>query len=142
MAVVLAGPHAGTNAHALKEDGNGSAHRQQDGSGVAAPLHRETGRFSAPAARVGSPRRNSIHAPFYHLPAPVTVLIGREHEQEAICTLLRRSAVHLVSLTGTGGVGKTLCWLLETSVLNQDEFALDFLPPFPDLRHFREEEIQ
>src|SRR5947209_13469007 len=41
------------------------------------------------------------------LPAQLTPLIGREHEQEAICTLLRCAAARLVTLTGTGGVGKT-----------------------------------
>ncbi len=107
VAAVLSDPHAETDAHATQEEGDGRVHRQQDGSGVTASPHRATGRFSEASARVGSARGNSIDAPSYPLPAPVTALIGREHEQEAICTLLRHSAVRLVTLTGTGGVGKT-----------------------------------
>jgi hypothetical protein len=106
-AVVLSDSYTGTDVHATQEEGDGPAPRQQDGSGVTASLHRGTGRFRETAAYVGSARGKSIHAPSYPLPAPVTTLIGREHEQEAICTLLRHAAVRLVTLTGTGGVGKT-----------------------------------
>src|SRR5260370_5651634 len=42
-----------------------------------------------------------------NLPAQLTPLIGREHEVAQACTLLRRPDVRLVTLTGTGGVGKT-----------------------------------
>jgi len=38
---------------------------------------------------------------------PFTQLIGREHEVEVICDLLKRSEVRLLTLTGPGGVGKT-----------------------------------
>jgi predicted ATPase/tRNA A-37 threonylcarbamoyl transferase component Bud32 len=43
----------------------------------------------------------------YHLPAYLTPLLGREQEIADACTLLRRSDVRLVTLTGTGGIGKT-----------------------------------
>jgi predicted ATPase len=48
-----------------------------------------------------SPPRSS------NLPAQRTALIGRDHEVEAIKELLQRDYVHVVTLTGPGGIGKT-----------------------------------
>src|SRR5439155_13363075 len=57
-----------------------------------------------------------------NLPAQLTSLIGREQEEAAACTLLRRQEVRLLTLTGTGGVGKTRLGLqVATDLL--DDFA-------------------
>src|SRR5579859_7490271 len=43
----------------------------------------------------------------HNLPIQMTPLIGREQEVAALCALLQRPDVRLVTLTGTGGIGKT-----------------------------------
>ena len=67
---------------------------------------------------------NSVKARFSFpdLPAPLTPLIGREQEQAAVSRLLCQPGVRLVTLTGTGGVGKTRLGLQVATDL-RDEFA-------------------
>ena len=68
------------------------------------------------------PLAGQLKARFYNLPGPLTSLIGREPEVQAVCALLHRPGVRLVTITGAGGVGKTRLGLkVATDLL--DDFA-------------------
>jgi predicted ATPase/DNA-binding SARP family transcriptional activator len=58
---------------------------------------------AAPAARPAAPGP----PPSVRLPSPPTPLIGRSTEVAAVAATLRQPEVRLVTLTGTGGIGKT-----------------------------------
>src|SRR5207247_4612727 len=62
-----------------------------------------------------------------NLPAQLTPLIGREQELAAACTLLHRPEVRLLTLSGTGGTGKT-----RLSV----QIAAELIDLFPDGVYF------
>ena len=64
-----------------------------------------------------------------NLPHQPTPLLGRERELGEIADLLRHEDVHLVTLTGPGGVGKTRLAL---------QAAADLLEVFPDGAFFVE----
>src|SRR6266702_1990050 len=66
-------------------------------------------------------------ASFSNLPAQLTSFIGREPEVMAVCTILQRPDVRLVTLTGTGGIGKTRLSL---------EVGAELLPAFREGIYF------
>lgn len=57
--------------------------------------------------RVGHRPERALAAARHNLPAPHTSLIGREQDSAAVRDLVLRTPGRLVSLTGTGGCGKT-----------------------------------
>jgi len=66
---------------------------------------------------------------FCNLPIQPISLIGREREVKATCTLLRRSEVRIVTLTGPGGVGKTCLGLqIATNVMDDFTDGICFVP--------------
>lgn len=57
-----------------------------------------------------------------NLPAPPSALIGREHDLAVLLAFIRRQDVRLLTLTGTGGAGKTRL-AVEVALIVQGELA-------------------
>jgi predicted ATPase/DNA-binding CsgD family transcriptional regulator len=79
-----------------------------------------------------SPQQYTVpqkNAPSYfsNLPEQLTSFIGREPEVMDVCTLIQRPDVRLVTLTGTGGIGKTRLGL---------EVGAELLPAFREGVYF------
>ena len=68
------------------------------------------------------PPLKTLDAHPHNLPVQPTPLIGREQEVAAVGRLVQRKNVHLVTLTGPGGVGKTRLGLQVTAEFS-DRFA-------------------
>jgi len=70
------------------------------------------GRFIAPTADLSASRpydqySTSTREPIWRVPTVWAPLIGREQEVAATCALLLRPELRLLTLLGTGGIGKT-----------------------------------
>jgi len=76
--------------------------------------------LATPDLPAAFPPLNTLDARRTNLPAQPTPLIGREHDVAAVCALLRRTDVRLVTLSGPGGTGKTRLALQVTAELIED----------------------
>jgi predicted ATPase/DNA-binding CsgD family transcriptional regulator len=85
-----------------------------------APAHLRRGMapsFQGPAGlEETQPEEESVPPGRSTLPVPLTSFLGREREVAAVAALLRQTSVRLVTLLGTGGIGKTR---LSLEVANQ-----------------------
>src|SRR5256885_132447 len=75
--------------------------------------------FLAPISPYTSPTEAG-QVTSHNLPAQLTPLIGREQEVAAACTFLRQPGIRLLTITGTGGVGKTRLGLQVATDLLED----------------------
>jgi predicted ATPase/DNA-binding CsgD family transcriptional regulator len=110
-----------------QEAGGGPLNGQEQSAGMSVSPRASSHQAHRP--HLQAPRANSVKARsfFSDLPVLLTALIGREQEQAAVCRLLRQPEVRLLTLTGTGGVGKTRLGLQVTA---------DLLNDFADGVHF------
>ncbi len=81
-----------------------------------------------PPGQSAAPERAATN----NLPAYLTPLIGREQEVQVACALLQRPEARLVTLTGSGGVGKTRLGVqIATEVLNDFADGVSFVSLTP-----------
>ena len=66
-----------------------------------------TSLFASVPRRGGAPAHSTTALAPSTLPTPPTPLVGREREVNAVSDVLRRREARLLTLTGSGGVGKT-----------------------------------
>jgi predicted ATPase/class 3 adenylate cyclase/Tfp pilus assembly protein PilF len=75
------------------------------------------------------PALKALDARLNNLPTQLTPFIGREHEVASVLELIRNPDVRLVTLTGTGGTGKTrLSLQVAGAVIDQFPDGIYFVP--------------
>jgi predicted ATPase/DNA-binding CsgD family transcriptional regulator len=113
VAMVLASKGAGDGL--LDVPGQGAGTRPPTEASSQARTHQRR------ATAAQEPHEAALSKPWLaRFPVPLTALIGREQEVRAICGLLAQPEVRLLTLTGTGGVGKTRLALEVAGVLRAD----------------------
>ncbi len=113
VAVVLASKGAGDGSLDVPGLGVGTRLSAEASSRARTHRRRATGAHGPHEAALSKPWLAS-------LPVPLTALIGREQEVRAIGDLLAHPEVRLLTITGTGGVGKTRLALEVARVLRSD----------------------
>src|SRR5258708_13980977 len=128
VAVVLASKGAGDGSLDVPGLGVGTRLSAEASSRARTHRRRATGAHGPHEAALSKPWLAS-------LPVPLTALIGREQEVRAIGDLLAHPEVRLLTITGTGGVGKTRLALEVARVLRSafpDGTCFVPLPPVRD----------
>ncbi|TME05251.1 MAG: tetratricopeptide repeat protein [Chloroflexi bacterium] len=121
-AAVLARQGSGQDAHGVDQAGGErsyhtpSADPAHDSIPQKTPFARDqTVDLGRTAHRGDSPAPRASALPTY-----LTPLLGREQEAQIVCSLLQRSEIRLLTLTGPGGVGKTRLGIQIASNLMHD----------------------
>jgi predicted ATPase/DNA-binding CsgD family transcriptional regulator len=72
---------------------------------------------------------SALNLRFQNIPASITKLVGRAQQEKAACALLLRPEVRLLTLTGTGGIGKTrLALQISSDLLESFANGVCFVP--------------
>jgi predicted ATPase/DNA-binding NarL/FixJ family response regulator len=72
---------------------------------------------------------SQMHFPNHNLPLDLNAFIGRKPSISHVCRQLRNNRIRIVTLTGTGGVGKTRLTLqVAHALLNDFEHGVYFVP--------------
>src|SRR5258705_1226001 len=89
---------------------------------------------TAPDLPADFPALRTLDSYRHNLPPQPTPLIGREAEVAAVCEMLRNDDVHLLTLTGPGGTGKTRLALQAAAELLDDFHDGVFFVPLAPIR--------